>query len=72
VLFDVYQEDWEGLRQVQVRGAAEVLTEGPGWERGKALLDEKFPQYEPVAEIVPGRSLIIRIRIDELTASGID
>jgi PPOX class probable F420-dependent enzyme len=72
VLFDVYQEDWNGLRQVQVRGSAEILTEGPAWDRGKSLLDEKFPQYEPVAEIVPGRSLIVRIRVEDVTASGIE
>jgi nitroimidazol reductase NimA-like FMN-containing flavoprotein (pyridoxamine 5'-phosphate oxidase superfamily) len=70
VVFDVYQEDWEGLRQVQVRGRARLLTDGPDWDRGKAVLDEKFPQYEPVAEIVPGRTLVVRIPVEDVTSSG--
>jgi PPOX class probable F420-dependent enzyme len=72
VVFDVYQEDWEGLRQVQVRGRARLVTDGPEWDRGKAILDEKFPQYEPVAEIVPGRTLIVRIRVEDVTSAGFE
>ena len=70
VVFDVYQEDWEGLRQVQVRGRARLLTDGPDWDRGKPVLDEKFSQYEPVAEIVPGRTLVVRIPVEDVTSSG--
>ncbi len=66
LVFDEYVEDWDHLRQVLVRGRAEILTEGPGWERGKALLEEKFRQYEPMAPITPGRTRIVRVRIEEV------
>ena len=71
VVFDAYQEDWEGLRQVQVRGRARLLTEGADWARGKGVLDAKFPQYEPIAEIVPGHTLIVRIPVEDATSDGL-
>jgi nitroimidazol reductase NimA-like FMN-containing flavoprotein (pyridoxamine 5'-phosphate oxidase superfamily) len=72
IVFDAYQEDWEGLRQVQIRGTAELVTEGPSWDRGKAILDEKYPQYEPIAEIVSGRTIIVRIPLEDVVSSGFD
>ena len=38
VVFDEYVEDWNLLRQVQIRGTAPIVEEGSEWERGKALL----------------------------------
>jgi PPOX class probable F420-dependent enzyme len=66
LVFDEYVEDWDHLRQVLVRGRAEILTEGPAWERGKAMLEEKFLQYEPMAPITPGRTRIVRVRIEQV------
>jgi PPOX class probable F420-dependent enzyme len=69
VVFDEYVEDWDLLRQVQIRGTATVVEHGPEWERGKALLDEKYPQYEPVFPIRPG-SLIVYVAIERVTSDG--
>lgn len=69
LVFDDYVEDWGHLRQVLVRGRAEILTEGPAWERGRALLEEKFPQYAPLAPITPGETRIVRVRIEQVASA---
>ncbi len=71
LVFDDYVEDWAHLRGVMVRGRAEILTSGPDWDRGKALLEEKFPQYRPLAPITPGRTRIVRVRIEQV-AGGLE
>lgn len=70
LVFDEYVEDWSLLRQVLMRGRAEILREGPEWERGKALLEEKFRQYEPMAPITPGETRIVRVRIERVASDG--
>jgi pyridoxine/pyridoxamine 5'-phosphate oxidase len=70
LIFDSYVEDWNLNRQVQVRGIAAVLTDGPTWERGKALLDEKFRQYQPLFPIVVGQTSIVRVEIERVTSEG--
>jgi nitroimidazol reductase NimA-like FMN-containing flavoprotein (pyridoxamine 5'-phosphate oxidase superfamily) len=59
--FDEYDEDWSRLRGLSISGTATIHAEGPVWDRCRDLLYEKFPQYEPDAEIVPGRTLAIAI-----------
>jgi PPOX class probable F420-dependent enzyme len=70
VVFDDYVEDWNLNHQVQVRGTATIVEGGPEWERGKALLDEKYRQYEPLFPIEPGESLIVLVRIQRVTSEG--
>jgi len=43
VVFDAYVEEWNLNHQVQVRGTARLIEDGPEWDRGKRLLDEKIP-----------------------------
>jgi PPOX class probable F420-dependent enzyme len=45
ILVDHYEEDWQRLWWIRIRGRARVLDEGE--ERGEALalLQEKYPQY---------------------------
>lgn len=38
----------------------------PSLEIGRRLLDETFPQYEPVAPIQPGSSVIIDLPIERV------
>jgi len=45
VTIDDYDEDWSRLRHVIIQGRAEVVTEGPEYQRGIGLLMEKYPQY---------------------------
>jgi PPOX class probable F420-dependent enzyme len=69
---DEYSEDWQnGLRGVMVRGTARVLDHGPEWDRARRLLYEKYRQYEPVAPIDPGRSVIVEVEIEEISDGGV-
>jgi nitroimidazol reductase NimA-like FMN-containing flavoprotein (pyridoxamine 5'-phosphate oxidase superfamily) len=69
---DDYSEDWRsGLRGVMVRGTARVLDQGPGWDRVRALLYEKYRQYETTAPIHPGQSVIVEVEIQEVSDSGL-
>jgi len=70
VVFDDYVEDWNLNRQIQVRGTATIVESGPEWERGKALLDQKFPQYEPLFPIARGESLMVFVAIERVTSEG--
>jgi PPOX class probable F420-dependent enzyme len=45
ILVDHYDEDWDRLWWIRVRGRARVLDDGDERERALALLQEKYPQY---------------------------
>jgi nitroimidazol reductase NimA-like FMN-containing flavoprotein (pyridoxamine 5'-phosphate oxidase superfamily) len=70
IVFDGYVEDWNLLRQVQVLGTARVVEDGPEWERAKAMLDEKYRQYEPLAPVVAGQTLVVVVAIERVTSEG--
>lgn len=71
LVFDEYTEDWNALRSVVVLGRATIHVDGPEWERGRALLYEKFPQYEPEAEIIAGRTLIASVMPERVVQAGV-
>ena len=69
---DEYSEDWDdGLRQVIVEGDAYLIESGPEFERDRALLYEKFPQYERVAPIEEGGAVIIEFRVARVSSLGL-
>ena len=69
---DRYSEDWGGeLAQVIVSGEAYLIESGPEFDRSRALLYEKYPQYEGVAPIEQGSTVIIEFRVSEVTSSGL-
>ncbi len=70
VVFDEYVEDWATLRRVLVQGTASVHRSGPTWDLGKRLLDEKFPQYEPVAPMRPGETVIVEVPLERVSSEG--
>jgi PPOX class probable F420-dependent enzyme len=45
VVVDHYDEDWQQLAWVQLRGRAAVITAGEDYDVGLALLQRKYPQY---------------------------
>jgi PPOX class probable F420-dependent enzyme len=45
VLIDHYEEDWQRLWWIRLRGHARVLDHGNERDRALALLAEKYPQY---------------------------
>jgi PPOX class probable F420-dependent enzyme len=52
LVVDDYGEDWTQLAYVILHGIAEILTEGPAFERAVMALREKYPQYHrmPIQE----------------------
>jgi nitroimidazol reductase NimA-like FMN-containing flavoprotein (pyridoxamine 5'-phosphate oxidase superfamily) len=68
---DRYSEDWAELAQVIVSGEAYLIESGPEFERDRALLYEKFPQYPDVAPIEEGSTVIIEFRVSEVVSSGV-
>jgi nitroimidazol reductase NimA-like FMN-containing flavoprotein (pyridoxamine 5'-phosphate oxidase superfamily) len=69
---DAYSEDWDnGLAQVIVSGEAYLIEGGPEFERDRALLYEKFPQYERVAPIEEGTTVIIEFRVQQVHSNGV-
>ena len=70
---DSYSEDWDnGLAQVIVSGEAYLIEGGPEFDRDRALLYEKFPQYERVSPIEEGNTVIIEFRAQQVHSSGVD
>jgi PPOX class probable F420-dependent enzyme len=45
ILVDHYEEDWDRLWWIRLRGRARVLDDGEERERALALLRDKYPQY---------------------------
>jgi PPOX class probable F420-dependent enzyme len=45
ILVDGYDEDWDRLWWIRLRGRARVLDEGEERERAIALLIDRYPQY---------------------------
>jgi len=45
ILVDNYEEEWDSLWWIRLRGRARVLDDGDERERALTLLAEKYPQY---------------------------
>lgn len=45
IVVDHYEEDWDRLWWIRLRGRARVLDDGDERERALALLQEKYSQY---------------------------
>ncbi len=69
--FDRYDEDWDQLQQVIVYGEAYLVESGPEWERDRALLYEKFPQYPVQAPIEEGTTTMVEVRIESVSSFGL-
>ena len=48
ILVDHYEDDWDKLWWIRLRGRARVLDDGTERERALALLTAKYPQYRDV------------------------
>ena len=64
---DHYDEDWRRLGWVMLRGAAEILDNGPEHDRAQDLLRARYPQYR--AMNLPGLP-VIALRIVRATSWG--
>jgi PPOX class probable F420-dependent enzyme len=68
VLVDRYDEDWQRLGYVQLRGRAELIDQGPEYERAIGLLEAKYEQYEQMP--LEGRP-VIKITVERTVTWGI-
>jgi PPOX class probable F420-dependent enzyme len=66
-IVDRWDEDWNRLGWVMLRGPAEILDEGPEHDRAQALLTARYPQYRAmhIAELP-----VIALRIARATDWG--
>jgi PPOX class probable F420-dependent enzyme len=66
-IVDRYDEDWNRLGWVMLRGPAEILDEGPEHDRAQTLLIARYPQYRAmhIAELP-----VIALRIARATDWG--
>jgi PPOX class probable F420-dependent enzyme len=64
---DRYDEDWQQLGWVMLRGRADILADGPEHDRAQALLRERYAQYRTMqlAELP-----VIALRIERVTGWG--
>ncbi len=60
LVVDHYEDDWERIWWVRIRGRGEILEDGPERDRGLALLAEKYPQYREM----PPQGAVIAIRAE--------
>ena len=40
-------------------------------DRGKASIDAKYPQYDPMFPIIAGETLIVVVAIERVTSDGL-
>ncbi len=57
VVIDEYDDDWNNLVWVQIRGNAAIKAKGQDYEKGIGLLTAKYTQYESMP--LAGKPLII-------------
>lgn len=68
LLVDEYDEDWERLWYILVRGTASVLDNGAEKQKSIRLLRQKYPNYR--VGFLPDHALIIRIQPQHITWWG--
>jgi PPOX class probable F420-dependent enzyme len=64
---DRYDEDWDRLGWVMLRGPAEILAAGAEHDRAQALLRARYPQYKSMA--LEGLPVIV-LRIERVASWG--
>lgn len=63
VLVDHYEDDWERLWWVRLRGTASIVAEGPEFDDALAALVARYPQY--VEAPPPGP--VVSVAVEEWT-----
>ena len=59
-LIDRYDEDWQQLYYVMIRGAATILESGAERQHALSLLEDKYPQYRE-RHLAGSTGLVIKI-----------
>ena len=61
VCVDRYDEDWQRLGWVMLRGRAEILAEGSEHDAAQGLLRARYVQYQPM-HLTPLPVIAVRVR----------
>ena len=64
-----YEEDWQQLSYVLIRGMALILDSGPERQRALALLEDKYVQYQE-RHLAQSAGLVIKIVPESLQRWG--
>ena len=59
-IVDHYDEDWEQLSYILIRGAASILESGPERQHALHLLEAKYPQYRQ-RQLAQSIGLVVKI-----------
>ena len=59
LLIDQYSEDWMRHVAAMMTGTVNVIEKGSEFEKGKALLEAKYQQYNELFPIKEGESVIM-------------
>ncbi|MEM3065803.1 MAG: pyridoxamine 5'-phosphate oxidase family protein [Nitrososphaerota archaeon] len=71
LLIDVYYENWNRLKSLMIQGTAELCEGGEEFAYARRLLYRKYKQYERMAPIEEGESIIIKIIPKRAIASNV-
>jgi PPOX class probable F420-dependent enzyme len=69
LLVDQYDEDWDKLWYILVRGHGEILSAGDGQTEALHQLRKKYPQYSSL-QLLPEEAPVIRISPVEIIPWG--
>jgi PPOX class probable F420-dependent enzyme len=64
-----YEEDWQQLYYILIRGIATVLESGPERQRALLLLEDKYVQYQE-RQLAQGDGLVIKIMPESIQRWG--
>lgn len=67
VLLDRYDEDWDRLGYLQLRGRAELIEAGEEYDLALCLLERKYPQYGALP--LRGRP-VIKVTVERVVRWG--
>ena len=72
VTVDLYSDHWGSLKGVMIQGRARLIERGPGFQRARKKLYEKYPQYAKEAAISPSDSVVIEVTPTHVYMWGLD
>ena len=70
LVFDEYSEMWDLLHGVVIEGSARIVSDGDEFTRARALLYEKYRQYEVDSPIELGTSVMVVVTPERVTSWG--
>ena len=72
VTVDLYSDHWGSLKGVMIQGRAKLIERGPGFQRARRKLYEKYPQYPKEAALSPSDSVMIEVTPTHVYAWGLE